>query len=144
MRYRKLTSRVPVTKLLDGFNFNDDLWDCRHWNTGSWHQLNESDDSVRSICSKLLNRNLTEENSDIVLHIGKYEVPPHRDCLAKSVYLIPLRFTPTMLFYVLEHWGIATEKKFKRGHAIQFNDWYSHGIVNEHQGKFLIISVSMS
>ncbi len=144
MKNIKLKTRVSVKKLLDGFNFSNDLWDAKHWNTGNWHQLNEPSEDVRNICSKILGINLTYDNSDIILHIGNEDVPNHSDGWSKSVYLIPLRFSKSMYFYCddSKYYGEYSKKYFKKGFGIQFNDHHDHGISNDYNGKFLIISVS--
>lgn len=137
MKNIKLKSRIPIKKLLDGFGFTERMWDSKYWNTGSWHQLNTPNKDVRLICSKLLGISLTLDNSDIILHIGDSDVVRHSDDMSKSVYLIPLRYTKTMYFYCDD-----IVKYFKPGFGINFNDYLPHGISNEYNGKFLIISVS--
>jgi hypothetical protein len=138
MNYITLKKRVPIKKLLDGFGFTKWFLDNPQcWNTGDWHQFNEPDNNVRVICSQLLGFNVTADKFDCILHIGDTNVCTHKDNISASVYLIPLRFTKTMLFYE-EDQG----KFFKKGYGIRFNDYNNHGIINNSHGKFLIISVS--
>jgi hypothetical protein len=135
MRYRKI-GKVPVKRILDGYGYNEDIWDSRYWNTGTWHQLNEPDETIHPIVESILGVKLGS-NVDCILHIGNESIESHRDRMSSRIYIIPIRWTSTMRFF-----EDGIEKPFKAGHAILFDDHLSHGLLNDHRGKFILMSVS--
>jgi hypothetical protein len=125
MKYFKLTKRIPKKKLLRCFNYHN-------W---GWSQCTPNDDSnVHQLIADLLGVSINKIDNVILHTIDSDGVPEHADCMSKSVYLIPIKVTPTCRFICDDN-----IKKFKTGYAIKFNDYVRHSV--ECNGIQLIISV---
>jgi hypothetical protein len=76
----------------------------------------------------------------VVMHSTWDSIDSHRDRIAKSVFLIPIKYGKTTRFYV-EDLDYA-EASFEPGKMYRFNDHNFHGINNPNHAKVILVTVS--
>ncbi len=130
-------------------------WTQRHhgepWNKvdACWHQSlvcellpAEEYQQLRDILVQRLSQAtgtpFNPEHFSTVLHWGYGEVPPHRDDMAKTCFLVPLVASPTLTFYV-EYQG---KVRLRQVPVVRFNDYDRHGIDNPFAGRYLLLTLT--
>jgi hypothetical protein len=135
---KKLNKRVPIKRLMELYS-EEKVPSVRktYKDNKDWYQHipNNNDDELRNLMANILNIPITKIVS-CILHVIQGNVDRHNDFMSKVVYLIPLRFTKTCIFYDDDN-----QLHFEKGFAYEFNDFNYHGIHNPNRAKILVISV---
>lgn len=133
MIYKKklCCQRLPVKWLLDRFGVND-KGIYRSWKQ---HFIQTDNEEVRKRLASILGISVNKVKSCILHEIGG-DVNTHADNMSTGVYLLPLKYSPTVSFYDEDR-----EVHFESGYSYKFNDFIRHGIYNPNMSRVLIISV---
>lgn len=133
MIYKKklCCQRLPVSWLLKKFGFDENKV-YRNWRQ---YTIESDRDEVCNRLAKILGISVNKIESCILHEIGG-DVNPHADSMSTGVYLLPLKYSPTVSFYDEDR-----EIHFESGYSYKFNDFVRHGIYNPNMSKVLIISV---
>ena len=138
MVYKKqLNKRLPIKRLMELYSEGKVSVRKSYKENKNWfqHIPTSSKEEVKKLIANLLNIPIARINS-CILHVIQGDVDRHTDFMSTEVYLIPLRFTKTCVFY-----ADKCQLNFEKGFAYQFNDFDSHGISNPNRAKILVISV---
>lgn len=131
----KVKCRIPKKKLTNLFFPTGNIFtSSKHQE--SWKQYSTDSSDIFNIVASVLGIDVHKINNVIMHVLNSGDVPAHTDAMSTGVYLIPIKYTPTMTFYDTDR-----EVHFKPGYAYKFNDYIRHGIDNEHNGKAILISV---
>ena len=85
--------------------------------------------------SQTKRKNQNPNRWSMILHNIRY-IAPHHDSISKTTYLIPLKITKTTQLF--EHEQYVT---LYTGSIYSFNDFNTHGIINNNAAKLEILSL---
>jgi hypothetical protein len=133
IRKYKITKRPPV-KLLTALAGTI---------TPAWRQDGELPQDVKDYFLSQVPMYKTKLQPSVVMHSTWDEIDRHRDRMAKSVFVFPIRYGKTTRLYVENEYGYEDSMvAFEPGYMYRFNDHNYHGLSNPNHANVILVTVS--